>query len=149
MSLNMNNTNNIPDGSKPPMQNDPGVFTPYGTSPFYKFVTVCVSGQGIQIWESLPVPEIAEHDEDTYVENTIESYSVNVPYTTQADGESKTEFRIQNRKRTVQILKRRQPQGTEERLEEHTYTACVPYTCLLYTSPSPRDKRQSRMPSSA
>ena len=25
----------------------------------------------------------------------------------------------------------------------------VPDTCLLYTSPSPRDKRQSRMPSSA
>ena len=25
----------------------------------------------------------------------------------------------------------------------------VRYTCLLYTSPSPRDKRQSRMPSSA
>ena len=24
-----------------------------------------------------------------------------------------------------------------------------PKTCLLYTSPSPRDKRQSRMPSSA
>ena len=24
-----------------------------------------------------------------------------------------------------------------------------PNTCLLYTSPSPRDKRQSRMPSSA
>ena len=25
----------------------------------------------------------------------------------------------------------------------------VPINCLLYTSPSPRDKRQSRMPSSA
>ena len=25
----------------------------------------------------------------------------------------------------------------------------LPYFCLLYTSPSPRDKRQSRMPSSA
>ena len=25
----------------------------------------------------------------------------------------------------------------------------VQYPCLLYTSPSPRDKRQSRMPSSA
>ena len=25
----------------------------------------------------------------------------------------------------------------------------VPVNCLLYTSPSPRDKRQSRMPSSA
>ena len=30
-------------------------------------------------------------------------------------------------------------------------TVCMPknYNCLLYTSPSPRDKRQSRMPSSA
>ena len=28
-------------------------------------------------------------------------------------------------------------------------TETVTYTCLLYTSPSPRDKRQSRMPSSA
>ena len=26
---------------------------------------------------------------------------------------------------------------------------CYCYSCLLYTSPSPRDKRQSRMPSSA
>ena len=26
---------------------------------------------------------------------------------------------------------------------------CIHMTCLLYTSPSPRDKRQSRMPSSA
>ena len=25
----------------------------------------------------------------------------------------------------------------------------APYTCLLYTSPSPRDMRRSRMPSSA
>ena len=28
-------------------------------------------------------------------------------------------------------------------------TTGVLYSCLLYTSPSPRDKRQSRMPSSA
>ena len=28
-------------------------------------------------------------------------------------------------------------------------TISKPYDCLLYTSPSPRDKRQSRMPSSA
>ena len=26
---------------------------------------------------------------------------------------------------------------------------CVPTTCLLYTSPSPRDRTRSRMPSSA
>ena len=29
------------------------------------------------------------------------------------------------------------------------HTVCAKVTCLLYTSPSPRDKRQSRMPSSA
>ena len=34
---------------------------------------------------------------------------------------------------------------------DHTFTIrkAVAATCLLYTSPSPRDKRQSRMPSSA
>ena len=31
----------------------------------------------------------------------------------------------------------------------YTVTALLGITCLLYTSPSPRDKRQSRMPSSA
>ena len=37
-------------------------------------------------------------------------------------------------------------------LGEHLARGKMPYcvlTCLLYTSPSPRDKRQSRMPSSA
>ena len=29
------------------------------------------------------------------------------------------------------------------------YLTSLPIACLLYTSPSPRDKRQSRMPSSA
>ena len=29
------------------------------------------------------------------------------------------------------------------------YSAALYSACLLYTSPSPRDKRQSRMPSSA
>ena len=31
----------------------------------------------------------------------------------------------------------------------HALEPVKQYTCLLYTSPSPRDKRQSRMPSSA
>ena len=34
-------------------------------------------------------------------------------------------------------------------LAVHKYHPCTTWTCLLYTSPSPRDKRQSRMPSSA
>ena len=42
----------------------------------------------------------------------------------------------------------------KERMRGKTIVFCLPgrgcsYTCLLYTSPSPRDKRQSRMPSSA
>ena len=40
-----------------------------------------------------------------------------------------------------------------ERLAEPSETPVAPFAvnqiCLLYTSPSPRDKRQSRMPSSA
>ena len=37
--------------------------------------------------------------------------------------------------------------GVPVELAKLTYS--LPYNCLLYTSPSPRDKRQSRMPSSA
>eukprot|EP00657_Telonema_sp_P-1_P005938 TRINITY_DN2377_c0_g1_i1.p1 TRINITY_DN2377_c0_g1~~TRINITY_DN2377_c0_g1_i1.p1 ORF type:complete len:112 (-),score=69.93 TRINITY_DN2377_c0_g1_i1:106-441(-) len=36
-------------------------------------------------------------------------------------------------------------EGTTERAQEHAEDAC----CLLYTSPSPRDRTRSRMPSSA
>ena len=39
-----------------------------------------------------------------------------------------------------------QDQGPGEGATEHAHSAS---SCLLYTSPSPRDKRQSRMPSSA
>ena len=37
----------------------------------------------------------------------------------------------------------------EEQNELLTFLQNQNYDCLLYTSPSPRDKRQSRMPSSA
>ena len=42
--------------------------------------------------------------------------------------------------------------GFEETMRVKCYQKgidCITYVCLLYTSPSPRDKRQSRMPSSA
>ena len=39
--------------------------------------------------------------------------------------------------------------GTEKLIENKTYMQAVPYFCLLYTSPSPRDGLLSRMPSSA
>ena len=41
--------------------------------------------------------------------------------------------------------------GFMEMIHSRSYTHIIKnvYACLLYTSPSPRDKRQSRMPSSA
>ena len=36
-----------------------------------------------------------------------------------------------------------------DKVNRITYEEVIDDTCLLYTSPSPRDKRQSRMPSSA
>ena len=45
--------------------------------------------------------------------------------------------------------------GTEKLMESRTYLQNLPYfdrldyVCLLYTSPSPRDRQKSRMPSSA
>ena len=36
-----------------------------------------------------------------------------------------------------------------EKVDPNAVKPEAKFTCLLYTSPSPRDKRQSRMPSSA
>ena len=49
--------------------------------------------------------------------------------------------------------KKRKGQKTAEKfdidLDKYTEFVDLVTSCLLYTSPSPRDKRQSRMPSSA
>ena len=42
-----------------------------------------------------------------------------------------------------------EPTDLEKDMAEHTINATGNYVCLLYTSPSPRDQRGSRMPSSA
>ena len=39
--------------------------------------------------------------------------------------------------------------GFDERKKEWNFTRNLSYSCLLYTSPSPRDRARSRMPSSA
>ena len=39
--------------------------------------------------------------------------------------------------------------ATEDAFIQNVSIFAVGFACLLYTSPSPRDKRQSRMPSSA
>ena len=50
------------------------------------------------------------------------------------------------------ILTGRSNEKLKKLAEEHgpsTIGKPFPYTCLLYTSPSPRDRQKSRMPSSA
>ena len=42
-----------------------------------------------------------------------------------------------------------EPACRRVRVEDEPVAICRLKSCLLYTSPSPRDKRQSRMPSSA
>ena len=53
------------------------------------------------------------------------------------------DFAIENRKRVKQQL-----QKMDETFEEVDFSYTI-LSCLLYTSPSPRDMRRSRMPSSA
>ena len=52
--------------------------------------------------------------------------------------------------RTLKAVNRNQKIGKLERVRLFTAGSSQTFgSCLLYTSPSPRDKRQSRMPSSA
>ena len=50
---------------------------------------------------------------------------------------------------SVPAVQRTVKKALVESLRSFHKTETLPETCLLYTSPSPRDKRQSRMPSSA
>ena len=50
----------------------------------------------------------------------------------------------------LHLLSERIPPGVDDAAYvKATWLSAVAQGCLLYTSPSPRDKRQSRMPSSA
>ena len=49
----------------------------------------------------------------------------------------------------VEALEKAGRELQDECRNEYVVKEVISYTCLLYTSPSPRDKRQSRMPSSA
>ena len=52
--------------------------------------------------------------------------------------------------RAVKLEELKHPETDEDRAKNPEWLVMLGVcTCLLYTSPSPRDKRQSRMPSSA
>ena len=61
-------------------------------------------------------------------------------YTTQ---ELRDEFLIQNLYAANEVV------AVYSHVDRMVTLGCMPTTCLLYTSPSPRDRQKSRMPSSA
>ena len=96
-----------------------------------------------------PVP-ILRYEREEYregmalnVKNNLESFGIDPLFITNPEKIIKTRF--VDSKSNQQIF----------RLDEESEVECLGYDlpqdnfCLLYTSPSPRDKRQSRMPSSA
>ena len=102
-----------------------------------------------------------------WVANQVQSQ---VPYTTYEQQQRQvpytyniTKYRTETKTRTTQVARQVSEQVpytyTVTVMKPQTQTRTVkvprvvqeqkPYTCLLYTSPSPRDQRGSRMPSSA
>ena len=139
--------NPIPCGLEPPIQNAPGVFasTPDGCSPFYRFVTIRKCDDQIEVWEALPKLETTKFEGETYTENVIQTYAIQVPYTTQVDGQTITRFRTEHRTRTVPIQKRRVVSGdAEEAQVEHSYTVSVPYSELIDGVPVTRSRLETR-----
>ena len=127
----------IPESFVPPIQCVPGanlsetIFSSVENSaPFYQFVTIRQAGDSnIEIWSSKPALSRPELSEDTYVENVVQTYSVQIPYTDQQDGKLITKFRTEHRNRTVAITKFLPKTDTpKEDLIEETYTVSVPYT---------------------
>ena len=103
----------IPESFVPPIQCVPGanlsetIFSSVENSaPFYQFVTIRQAGDSnIEIWSSKPALSRPELSEDTYVENVVQTYSVQIPYTDQQDGKLIIKFRTEHRNRTVAITK--------------------------------------------
>ncbi len=139
--------NPIPCGLEPPIQNAPGVFasTPDGCSPFYRFVTIRKCDDQIEVWEALPKLETTKFEGETYTENVIQTYAIQVPYTTQVDGQMITKLRTEHRTRTVPVQKRRVVSNDAEKAQvERSYTVSVPYSELIDGVPFTRTRLETR-----
>ena len=84
-------------------------------------------------------------DGDTTSETTSLDFQFNIGLSTSFTGEDSLDIAIDNGSGTQSVL------GSTMGFDKGTSLVVdgVTYTCLLYTSPSPRDRQKSRMPSSA
>ena len=62
---------------------------------------------------------------------------------------AKTIFKVIDKNSNSSLVEMKPITGRKHQLRKQLSLVGHPVYCLLYTSPSPRDKRQSRMPSSA
>ena len=91
-------------------------------------------------WDLAPAPESVSHVsiEDSY------GLFINGKFVESEGGDSFASINPATEQPLAQIS-----EATEADVDKAVKAARQAYTCLLYTSPSPRDQRGSRMPSSA
>lgn len=122
----------IPDDLVPPLQNPPGATLDAEgqQTAFYQFVTIQrTEDSQLKIWTSVPAYKSPALSGETYVEEVVQTYAVQVPYTELVDGKEFTKLRTEHRTRTVPITKYLPKSDTpKEDLIKETYTVSVPYT---------------------
>ena len=130
----MNNTDDIPNDAAPPMQNPPGVYAcaTSGSTPFFRFVSICRTENGIEVLEALPALKPVDTSNGTYIETDIQTYALQIPCQTVVDGVAITKFSTQYKTRTVPIKKLcAESKNPDEELETRCYNAYVPYSEMV------------------
>ena len=133
----------------PPMQNSPGIhqLSPYDGSSVrdIRFATLRLDepneNERRTLTISTAVPQLQlnsnqkakakadlQDDVEYEIENVVQTYSVHVPYDVIVDGKSETRMRKESRTRTVPVRRRRNTDGSTEKLVKRSYTVSVPYT---------------------
>ena len=108
-----------------------------------------IQGDGEQAQEASPEPETTSPiDQFKNEDGTLDVDKLTESYTQLNEHLSQTNTALADF-RARQQLAEQQAIQQQQYLQQQQQQPNTPNTCLLYTSPSPRDRQKSRMPSSA